>query len=312
MKHVIQYVTSLLVVVVAVFGFSTVEASEQHTDKTLPAAIIESVSNYETSAQFQYVGNVNQLKSVVAKALEQLKADDPYTHLNLNKWQLSYKGTSKQVTLTFKFTYLTDAKKEAYVDNQVKKLAASITKGAKTDYDKVKAIHDYIVLNAKYDSKTKGSQYTAYTLLTEKKGVCQAYTALAYRLFEEAGVQSKVAVGKANKVLHSWNLVKIDGKWYHVDITFNDPVNNKANLINYNYFLNTDKEMKKTHSWTAKTLPAATSTKYAVYSNVTQAAKDGSNLHYYDTKKKKYVTLNAKTLKLSTSSATKYKNAMKK
>lgn len=315
MKTTIKTFIVTLVAIVAVVGFSSytnVEASAQLTEKTLPAAMIESISNYETSAEFQYVGDTKKLNAVISGAINQLRQQDPYTHLNLSKWQASYKGTTKEVTITFKFTYLTDAAKEAYVDEQVKKLTASIIKGAKTDYDKVKAIHDYIVLNATYNKNTKSSQHIAYTMLTEKKGVCQSYATLAYRLLTEAGIDTKIAIGHAKKELHSWNMVKVGGKWYHMDVTFDDPINNKSNLINYDFFLTTDAQMKKTHQWEKNSIPVATSKTYAVYNQVKQAVSVGNELHFYDAKLKKYRVLNTKTLKFSNSNATKYKNALKK
>jgi len=57
-------------------------------------------------------------------------------------------------------------------------------------------------------------------------------------LFVDAGLESKIISGKANEVAHAWNLVKIDDKWYNIDLTWDDPITNTGEqVLRYNYFL---------------------------------------------------------------------------
>jgi len=95
-----------------------------------------------------------------------------------------------------------------------------------SDLEKVLFIHDYIVKNFRYDPDfttfTENTVYDAYRFLKTKVGVCQAYTLLAIELFNRLDINSgSVASVPMN---HVWNCVEINGKWYHLDITWDDAV----------------------------------------------------------------------------------------
>ncbi len=92
-----------------------------------------------------------------------------------------------------------------------------------SDFEKAKAVNDYIVLNTTYSENTATSPHNPYAILKEGKGVCQAYALLTYRLLKAGGMDVRYVTGYAGED-HAWNLVKVDGKWYHLDTTWNDPV----------------------------------------------------------------------------------------
>ncbi len=113
-----------------------------------------------------------------------------------------------------------------------------------SDLEKALAAHDYLVLECEYDyqnylDKTVPSvSHTAYGVLVEKTGVCDGY-ALAYScILEELGVPVSMVV--SNSMKHAWNLVSIGGSWYHVDVTWDDPVWDKIGYVRHRYFLLSD------------------------------------------------------------------------
>ena len=112
-------------------------------------------------------------------------------------------------------------------------------------------MHDYLVTHADYDIT-----YTYYNpdgVLLHGIGTCQSY-ALAYQLLlREMGIPCIFIVGEAGGVDHSWNLVRIDGQWYHVDCTYDDPVG--GNPIHC-YFLTSDDGMINDHTWNTALYPA--------------------------------------------------------
>ncbi len=125
---------------------------------------------------------------------------------------------------------------------------------------KVKAIHDYVVKHVSYD--TSYQAYTAYEALANRSAVCQGYTLLTYQLMRQAGIQTRFVTGKGNGQAHAWNLVKIEGKWYHLDTTFDDPVPDKAGRVTYSYYNMTDEQMSKDHEWDRSKYPEATTNYY--------------------------------------------------
>lgn len=144
------------------------------------------------------------------------------------------------------------------VKNVSSKIQANIN-SAKTVEDKVKIIHDYIAYNFRYDvdflSSNDMAQYSrdshAYYALTNNKAICGGYASAFQRLTKYFGIESVVVKGFSDGG-HAWNKVKIGDTWLHVDVTFDDPIVNgdpSKNMIRYDYFLKTDSEMAKTHSW---------------------------------------------------------------
>lgn len=65
--------------------------------------------------------------------------------------------------------------------------------------------------------------------------------------------------GNVGEELHAWNLVKLDGEWYHLDTTWNDPIYTGIfkwlGEQTYDYFLISDKKMKKDHEWDYELYP---------------------------------------------------------
>ena len=104
-----------------------------------------------------------------------------------------------------------------------------------SDFDKILYLHDYFVRNYSYD-KTLVIR-DAYTFFVEKTGVCQAYMLGLIAAADALGIESLPVTSDAMK--HAWNLVKIDGAWYHVDITWDD-LNTLPTRISYQYFLQSD------------------------------------------------------------------------
>ncbi|MGN0435892.1 MAG: transglutaminase domain-containing protein [Wujia sp.] len=129
-------------------------------------------------------------------------------------------------------------------------MAAIITEGM-NDYEKEIAIHDYIVMNCEYGyiDYSKENAYTAYGCLVQKKAVCNGYAEAMALLLSCAGVENDMINGTADGELHSWNQVKLDDKWYHVDATWDDPLPDKKGYVRHQYFNVSDEIMDNDHQW---------------------------------------------------------------
>lgn len=140
------------------------------------------------------------------------------------------------------------------VNDKVNKLIAELIKPGMNEFTKEKVLHDYVVNNTKYDEaaavdiKGNPDAFTAYGVLINKKAVCEGYAEAMYRLLNAAGIENYLIKGQADGVLHEWNIVKISGKYYHLDATFDDPVADK-DYLDYNYFNLSDKAISVNHSW---------------------------------------------------------------
>lgn len=113
---------------------------------------------------------------------------------------------------------------------------------------KIKVIHDYIINNTKYDVDSKKivqNQNTFYQYDTNKAtgpvryqlALCGGYTDYMMLFLEKLQIKSF----KVSSIDHIWNAVWLDNGWYHLDLTWDDPITStNENLLLYDYFLISD------------------------------------------------------------------------
>ena len=129
---------------------------------------------------------------------------------------------------------------------------------ADTAIGKLLLANDYLCVNFEYD--TSYSIYSPDEMLSSGKGVCQAYMLLYRAVLNELGLKSDTATSEAMN--HTWNMVYLNGSWYHIDVTWNDPLSDRPLGAFHDNFLRSDSGIRETghYSWDFST--AASSTKY--------------------------------------------------
>lgn len=189
---------------------------------------------------------------------EDEKTPEAGDYLKQNIRSLSLQGSyakpenDKNFYYTFEIcmSYYTTEAQEKYVNSGVKSIISGLKLSAKADDDKIKAIYDYVTSHVTYDRDSLVTDnplsHTAYSALSKGKAVCQGYTSLVYRLMREADIPVRVITGKAmqsngDQVSHAWNIVKINGKWYYMDATWDASLSG-GNDQKYQYFLKNAKE----------------------------------------------------------------------
>ena len=115
------------------------------------------------------------------------------------------------------------------------------------DYTKIRKIHDYIINLASYDKErneygdSKYESNTAYGTLIEHIAICSGYADTMELFLNKFSIRNyKIASKK-----HVWNAVYLNGKWLHLDLTWDDPVSNRGSILDHQYFLVTNSELKK-------------------------------------------------------------------
>lgn len=146
-----------------------------------------------------------------------------------------------------------------WLNAKVSAIARQVTSGCSSDYDRALALHDWLVTHTAYDNSY--THYGSEGVLFHGTGVCNAYTLTYSRLLSAVGVSSMTVSGTAtdrntgNTGGHAWTLVKLDGVWYHVDTTWDDPIPDGRER--HTYFCLTDAQMAVDHSWDTSAYPAA-------------------------------------------------------
>ncbi|AFQ45722.1 Ig-like domain-containing protein [Desulfosporosinus meridiei] len=253
-KRVMNFAIMLFFAIILLIAKPFDVLANGETVNTIPLfqqAVADNMNNRETEFTINYTGDadelINQLDEVVTKAE---KSDD---YLSLSWKEINHVITGEPGDTQFNFTieYFTTKVQEDEVDVRVLQIASSITHSEMNDFQKEKAVHDWILANVNYDDELL--QRTAYTALTSGKTVCQGYSMLMLKLLSAVGIENRIVTGYIGSEYHAWNLVKLDGKWYHVDST-----NNDANADKTIYYNKTDNYMTNHgFTWDKVTFPQA-------------------------------------------------------
>jgi len=193
--------------------------------------------------------------------------DNPHIDWLASRGCVFHSLSGKVTGLTFRYV-LTRQESEKRL-SEVENIANSFISGLGGnlgEYDKALAVFEYLVNNLDYDSVTldktgNDSDYgmkkpddmrTVYGALKGKKVVCAGYAAAAKYLLEKLGMECIYVTGFGEGEAHGWNLVKIDGDYYYMDITWadasnTDPELDQGDAISYEYFAMTSEQLLKEH-----------------------------------------------------------------
>ncbi len=142
----------------------------------------------------------------------------------------------------------------------IERIIAEVIKPGMTEFEKALALHDWIVNNARYDGDSP-CFFGAEGVMVFGRGVCQSYMDAYRLLLDEVGIANYIISGIANGGSHTWNLVRLDNEWYHIDPTWDDPLPNGNE--HHRYFGLTDDMISEDHyNWCRGSFPAANGTRY--------------------------------------------------
>ncbi len=130
-------------------------------------------------------------------------------------------------------------------------LAQEIAAETSVPWRQLQLIHDKLVRLIRYDETMDQDRNQAYSALVEKITLCQGYAQSFALIGQRLGFDIEMITGEADGTGHAWNLVWLDGKPYHVDVTFDDPTpdGGSAAPVQHAYFLRSDAVISQTHTW---------------------------------------------------------------
>lgn len=205
------------------------------------------------------------------KAIDAYTYDNPeifyidFTKLYMNM-ETTTKGNKKSYKIFLNegngYSYLKDNfSTKAKVDsamNEVEQIRNYIIQNKKSDdYQNVKMVHDYLVENIEYDEVSSGDNaYNLYGALIYKKCVCEGYAEAFKYIMDGLNIPCVIVSGKATNSEgktenHAWNYVQLNGNWYAIDCTWDDPIlvgyATLTNSLKYKYFLKGSNEFNESH-----------------------------------------------------------------
>lgn len=168
-------------------------------------------------------------------------------------------------------TYFYNQNEVAQIQPKIQKATNAILKRVQgtTVYDKVLSLHDLLAENILYDDNAADEidkyylkSNTILGVLFFKTAICEGISKTFKLLLNMLDMKCLIVIGDTNEnadknVKHAWNIVKIEGKPYHIDLTW-DVNRSFPNAISHTYFCLSDKNAIKTHSWRLGDIPTCT------------------------------------------------------
>jgi hypothetical protein len=227
-------------------------------------------------------------EALLLRAFQRAVNDNPDLFYVVSNF--GYSGSSSKITT------LTPTYSSAYTAADTVKYQAAVSAALElvdrsmSDLEKALVLHDYLVTTCAYNwdvatgksISDDSSAYTAYGALVNHDAVCQGY-ALAYKqLLSEVGIPCTMA--SSDSMNHAWNLISLNGKWYHVDATWDDPTPDCEGMVYHTYFLQSDSTMqaKDHYGWSASVQCSDTTYEsgYA-FNDAVSALHWWNNMYYY-------------------------------
>lgn len=221
----------------------------QNTDKLEPTNRQELLNTFYTiinSGEEEFTFYCPDSYSSCLDEVEQIANDqDLLSHINnfvhpyngFNHIETQYDSLGK-VTVYIKKSY--SKKQIQELESKIDELSQELILPGDSDINNIRRVHDYIINHSIYDSNRSDYNITtynsdiAYGPLFQGYGICGGYTDAMELFLEEMGIKSY----KISSDQHVWNAVYLDGKWVHLDLTWDDPVvSSGENLLEHNFFL---------------------------------------------------------------------------
>ncbi len=222
--------------------------------------MLEPLKNGSDTVKIKGNWSEDQLKAAYAR----VRNEHPDLFWLGASWAGTVQSSLLETTVTLRPAYYGTKRdnfsKHALLVAEADALAAE-AQTKETVYDQILYVHDALIGAATYDTKSAAQveqgrtaqdevllASTAYGCLVEKKAICSGYAAAFQLLMNRLEIPCFRVTGTADGVPHEWNVVTVDQKSYHVDLTWDDPVTgSQEERLCHDYFCITDGEIGRTH-----------------------------------------------------------------
>ena len=231
------------------------------------------LSNQEDEAQLYAAVPTDDFWNVYYAVL----ADHPELFWIGTNIQISESGLSGDV-LSYQVSTVVPKEERPAVQARIEEAADAcislIPEGA-SEYDRIRMVYEYLIDTTEYDINSPDNQ-NIQSVLLNRRSVCAGYSRAFQYILHRMGMFCTYITGTTDDGgEHAWNVVRIGGEYYNVDVTWGDPVFagiqedgyiTAGDVMNYNFLCCTDEELYRTHiPQEAYPIPACTDNSYNYY-----------------------------------------------
>jgi len=246
-------------------GYSRLSQHEQQVYKIA----LKAFASLETSFDISKMHSSVDLMKVVNTVL----GDNP-TIIYFNKTQIEKIESifDKQAELKGILPKSQIDKMNQELEDKSNHIVSSIKTGTTDDYSVLISIYEFLQSNVCYDTQEFNNMmssgrsgnpfsHNAYGALLNGLAVCDGYSSAFSLLLNKFGYESMSAIGElrqsaSSRVMHAWNIVKVQNRHYHMDVTSDSKVFGQFGCFSYNYFALDDSDIEVNHDWDINTTPA--------------------------------------------------------
>lgn len=230
--------------------------------QALYRTILAGVQKHEPSIK------VNKPIEMVEQVHNSILSDHPELFYLSRSYHYRYSKENPALMLSYEPKYLMTAQeaqtKTAAVDAVLNPVLDNIRNTAKSGYEMEVMAHDWIIRTMDYDNSisnmnTDHPVQTVYGGVLNRKSNCMGYSYTMKYMMDKLGIPSMVLVGDGTSdkgtEKHQWNMVQVNGAWYHVDVCWDDPVYTDStardisgDTVFHGYLNATDGQMVGTHT----------------------------------------------------------------
>ncbi len=230
------------------YCFDLLTDTEQLAYQALQDCLIHLITSWNCGSMSQ---------STIQRAFDCLLMDHPEIYwVNGYTYVTSYLKnsiTGHRVEFTYNLDRQTILETNQRIEAAIMDIAGQL-ESLDPSYETVKAVYDYMVNNCTYDELNLDQSLCSVML--EKSGVCASFSKAFEFIMQCLGIPCTVVYGRLtqsegmlNTTLgHEWNLVQLDGRWYHVDVTSGIAVSVQDGVPDYRFLCTTTDEILKTHT----------------------------------------------------------------
>lgn len=219
-KITLLIICSLILCLCATFSGGADTESEKDHEKERQEAIDRMRQGLESFEQVIDISDLSITPAELGELFSHATKDTPYLFYVSNNLSYTYRAGGHVVAVKPKYIMDKEEASEAleFCRGEIKRIAELVLR-IDGEENRLIAVHDLICREYSYDLTLTSNNL--YSFLKEKKGTCQGYTWAYMAILREMGIECRYVA--SDTIAHIWLAVKIDGEWYHSDVTWDDP-----------------------------------------------------------------------------------------